>query len=81
MLKRFRLLSLVCAAIFAFQGIAPAQKFPRISPRKAQHEKKEHMSAMGQLAARVNAVLRQKGIVTARALTTITTRALHPLAI
>jgi len=81
MRKRFGLLSLVCVAILAFQGIATAQKLPRISPRKAQHEKKEHMSAMGQLAARVNAVLKQKGIVTARALTTITTRALHPLAI
>ena len=68
MLKRFGLLSFVCAVLFALSGIATAQKLPRIHPRKAQHEKNDHMSAMGHLAARVNSVLRQKGIVTGRAL-------------
>src|SRR5258705_327120 len=68
MLKRFGLLSFVCAVLFALSGIATAQKLPRITPRKAPHDKSEHMSAMGHLAARVNSVLRQKGIVTGRAL-------------
>jgi len=70
-MKRFGLLSLVWVAVlFVFPGIVTAQKLPRIFPRKVQHEKNEHMSAMGRLAARVNTVLQQKGIVTARALTT-----------
>src|SRR5258708_7431008 len=68
MLKRFGLLSFVCAVLFALSGIATAQKLPRITPRKTQHEKSDHMSAMGHLAARVNSVLRQRGIVTGRAL-------------
>ena len=68
MLKRFGLLSFVCAVLFVLSGIVTAQKLPRITPRKAPHDKSEHMSAMGHLAARVNSVLRQKGIVTGRAL-------------
>ncbi len=54
MLKRFGLLSFVCAVLFALSGIVTAQKLPRITPRKTQHEKSDHMSAMGHLAARVN---------------------------
>ena len=66
--KRFGLLFFVCAVLCALPGSAAAQKLPRITPRKVQDDKNDHMSAMGHLAARVSAALQQKGIVTGRAL-------------
>jgi len=68
MLNRFGLLSVACLLFLVLPDFSAAQKLPRITTGKEQLDSTDHMSAMGHLASRVNHVLQQKGIVTARAL-------------
>jgi hypothetical protein len=68
MWNRFGLLSVACLLLLILPSSSPAQKLPRITAHKEQLAATDHMSAMGHLAFRVNEVLKEKGIVTRRAL-------------